>query len=171
MLEMLIVLMILGIVTMMGLPALNTSMGDSRPTGAAQEVVNALEFAQLRATAGAQTRVVIGDPANRIAVRQYQASADLFGGGDTLAAAAVEAGTYIFVEYPANKGIDYKIDFANQSRFKGVDITASDFNVGNPVLFNNLGTPSKGGTVTLALGNRQMVVTLDAVVGKVTVSD
>jgi len=169
-LEMLIVLMLLSIVTMVGLPALNSSMGDSRLAGAAQEVVNALEYGQLLATAGSQTRVVIGAPTDRIGVRQYQTNADLVGGGGTLTAADVEAGTYKLVEYPASKGTDYAINFADDRRFKGVDITASNFEAGGPVYFDSLGTPSKGGTVTLTLGNRQKVVALDAVIGKVTVS-
>jgi prepilin-type N-terminal cleavage/methylation domain-containing protein len=169
-LELVLVLLLLSIFAMLGVPALNSAMGDSRLAGAAQEVVNAFEFAQLRATTGAQTRVVIGDSTDRIAVRQYQPSGDIISGGTTLAAADVETGTYQLVEYPASKGVDYEILFASDRRFKGVDITASDFNVADPVQFDTLGTPTKGGTVTLVLGNRQTVVTLDALSGKVTVS-
>ena len=65
---------------------------------------------------------------------------------------------------------DYVIDFIAESRFKGVDITWSDFHVFNPVYFDALGNPSHGGSNLLVLGNRQKVVTLDAVSGKVTVS-
>ena len=169
--ELMIVLLLLGIFTMLGLPALNGAMGDARLSGAAQEVVNALEFAQLTAmTSGRETRVVIGAPQDRIAVRQYTTTADLFSGGDTLAAADVENGNYDFMGNPMNKGTDYEIKFPDESRFQGVDITASDFNVGDPVIFDTLGGPSKGGTVSLAFGGRQMVVTLDSLTGKVTVS-
>jgi hypothetical protein len=115
--------------------------------------------------------VVIGAPQNRIAVRQYQTPADLFGGGDELAEADVENGTYELMQYPLNKGTDYEIELTDEGRFQGVDITTSHFNVGTPVRFDALGTPSKGGTVTLACGDRQMVVTLDALTGKVTVSE
>ena len=114
--------------------------------------------------------MVIGAPEDRIAVRQFTITADLFTGGDTLAAADVENGTYDFMGNPMNKGMDYQIDFPADSRFQGVDITSSDFNVENPVYFDTSGAPSKGGTVTLALGGRQMVVTLDALSGKVIVS-
>ena len=169
--ELMIVLLLLGIFAMLGFPALNASMGDARLSGAAQEVVNALEFAQLTAmTSGRETRVVIGAPQDRIAVRQYTTTADLFSGGDTLAAADVENGNYDFMGNPMNKGTDYEIKFPDESRFQGVDITASDFNVGNAVIFDTLGGPSKGGTVSLAFGGRQMVVTLDSLTGKVTVS-
>jgi Tfp pilus assembly protein FimT len=170
--ELIIVLLLLSIFAMLGLPALNAAMGDARLSGAAQEVVNAMEFAQLTAmTTGRETRVVIGAPQNRIAIRQYTASADLFNGGDTLVAADVENGTFVFMGNPMNKGTNYEIKFPDETRFQGVDIAASDFNVGDGVIFDTLGAPSKGGTVTLALGDRQMIVTLDALNGKVTVSE
>jgi type II secretory pathway pseudopilin PulG len=170
-LEILIVSVLLSIVVMLGWPSLNAALGDYRLSGAAQEIVNALEFAQLTAmTSGSQTRVVIAAPADRIGVRQFDITADLFNGGDTLAEATVENGTFKLMGNPMNKGTDYEIDLPDERRFQGVDITASDFNAGNHVDFDSLGAPSKGGTVTLALGNRQMVVTLDALTGKVSVS-
>ncbi len=169
--ELLIVLLLMGIFAMLGLPALNGAMGEARLSGAAQEVVNALEFAQLTAmTSGRKTRVVIGAPQDRIAVRQFNIIADLFNGGNTLAAPVVENGTFDLMGNPMNKGTNYVIDFPDGSRFQGVDIAASDFNVEDSVIFDTLGAPSKGGTVTLVLGDRQMVVTLDALTGKVTVS-
>jgi Tfp pilus assembly protein FimT len=168
--ELTIVLLLLGIFAMLGLPALNAAMGNTRLSGAAQEVVNALEFAQLTAmTSGRNTRVVIGAPQDRIVVRQFTTTADLFNGDDTLAAADVENGTFELMGNPMNKGTGYEIDFSDESRFQGVDISASDFNVDNGVIFDVLGAPSKGGTVTLTLGGRQMVVILDALSGKVTV--
>jgi hypothetical protein len=60
--------------------------------------------------------------------------------------------------------------FANEERFKGVDITLSDFDQGDPLDFDTLGRPSHGGAATLTLGGQQMVVTLDALTGKVSVS-
>ena len=158
--ELIVVLLILGIFTMLGWPALNAAMADTRLSNAAQ----------LTAVSSRETRVVIGAPQDRIAVRRFTITADLFSGGDTLAAADVENGTFEFMGNPMNKGTDYEIDLPDESRFQGVDITASDFNVEDPVIFDSLGAPSKGGTVTLALGGRQMVVTLDALTGKVTVS-
>jgi Tfp pilus assembly protein FimT len=170
--ELIIVLLLISIFAMLGLPAMNAAMGDVRLSGAAQEVVNALEFAQLTAmTSGREIRVVIGENQNVIGVRQYTATADLFNGGDTLVAADVENGTFDLMGNPMNKGTDYKILFSDESRFQGVNITASDFNAGNSVTFDTLGAPSKGGTATLSLGGRQMVVALDALNGEVTVSE
>jgi len=170
--EVVIVTLLLGIIAMLGLPTLNSAMVDSRLSTAVEETVNALQYAQLTSmTSGRETRVVIGAPQNRIAVRQHKTNADLFGGGDELVAGDVESGTYELMQYPLNKGTDYEISLPDESRFRGVDITASDFNVEAPVFFDTLGAPSKGGTVTLTLGGRQMVVTLDALTGKVTVSE
>ncbi len=168
-LELLIVLVLLSIVAMIGLPAMNASMGDARLSGAAQEVVSALEFAQIRATSGLATQVVIAAPQDKIAVSQYRTNADLFNGGTTLAAGALESGTYKLLGNPMNRGLDYEIVLPNERRFKGVDITASDFNVPAPVFFDALGAPSKGGTVTLVFGSQQVLVTLNALSGKVTV--
>jgi type II secretory pathway pseudopilin PulG len=169
---MLVVLLILGVVSMLGLPALNEAMGDSRLSAAAEEVVNAFEFAQLTAmSSGRKSQVMIWALEDRIAVKQHTAIADLFSGGDALVAGDVESGTYEFMQYPLNRGADYNITLQDDSRFTGVDITTSNFNQGAAVYFDTLGTPSKGGTVRLALGGRQMVVTLDALTGKVTVSE
>ncbi len=62
-------------------------------------------------------------------------------------------------------------DFPDVDRFKGVDITISDFDNINPVFFDAQGAPSKGGSATLALGSSQIVVTMDALTGKVSVSE
>jgi hypothetical protein len=116
------------------------------------------------------TRVVIGNSNERIEVRQYTINADLFNGGDELAEGDVENGTYEIMPYPPKKGLDYRFDFPDEGRFRGVDITISDFNNSDPVFFDAMGAPSKGGSATLTLGNSQRIVTLDALTGKVTVS-
>ena len=172
--EAVIVTLILGIVAVIALPTLSSSLGEARLSAAVSEVVTALEYAQLTAaTSGRKTRVAIGQSPNRIRVRQYKPTADLFNGGDVLVAGDVESGTYESMQYPPKKGTDYLILLGDEDRFKGVDITASDFNPesADSVVFDTLGTPSKGGTVTLALGSRQMVVTLNELTGKVTVTD
>jgi prepilin-type N-terminal cleavage/methylation domain-containing protein len=169
--EIMVVLLILGIVSMLGWPALNEAMGDSRLAAAAEEVANAFEFAQMAAiSSGRKTRVVIGAPQDSIAVRQHKATADLFSGGDALVSGDVESKTYEYMYYPLNKGTKYLVKLRDDSRFRGVDIKTSNFNQGAAVHFDTLGAPSKGGTVRLALRGRQMVVKLDALTGKVTVS-
>jgi prepilin-type N-terminal cleavage/methylation domain-containing protein len=170
--ETLIVLILLGILVMLSWPQLSSALIEARLSGAAEEVVNALEYAQLTAkTSGRNTRVVIGASQDRIAVRHYKSSADLFNGGDVLLASDIESGTYEFMYHPLNRGINYEIFLSNEIRFSGIDISLSDFDIGNPVTFDSMGAPSHGGTATLSLGARQIVVTLDDLTGKVTLNN
>jgi Tfp pilus assembly protein FimT len=170
--ETLIVLLLLGIMVMLSWPQLSSALVEARLSGAAEEIVNALEYAQLTAkTSGRNTRVVIDAPQDRIAVRHYKSSADLFNGGDVLPASDIESAAYEFMHHPLKKGFDYEIFLSTEIRFSGVDITLSDFDTGNPVTFDSMGAPSRGGTATLTLGGRQIIVTLDDLTGKVTTSN
>ena len=170
--EALIVLLLLAILVMLSWPQLSTALVEARLSGAAEEIVNALEYAQLSAkTSGRNTRVAVEAPQDRIAVQHYTSTVDLFNGGDVLAASDIESGTYELMYHPLNKGIDYEIFLSNDIRFGGIDISQSDFDTGNPVTFNSMGAPSHGGTATLNLGARQIVVTLDELTGKVTMSN
>ena len=170
--EMVIVLSLLGIFAMLALPAVNSTVDEAHLSGAAQEIVNALQFAQLTAmTSGRGTQVVVEAEIDRISVSQFQINADLFHGGDILMAQDVENGAFVLMENPTNKGTDYKIDFPGESRFREVDIAASDFNATNPLTFDTLGHPSHAGTIVIAFNDRQMVVALDALSGRVAVSN
>jgi hypothetical protein len=162
----------LGIFVTLSWPQLSSALIEARLSGAAEEVVNALEYAQLTAkTSGRNTKVLIAEPANKIGVSQNKSDADLFNGGDVLLASDIESGTYEFILHPLNKGVNYEFFLNNEHRFSGIDITQSDFNNDNPVYFDTMGAPSHGGTVTLTLGSRQIVVNLDQLTGKVTISN
>ena len=157
---------------MLSWPQLSSALVEARLSGAAEEIVNALEYAQLTAKiSGRNTRVVIEAPQNRIGVQHYKSSADLFNGGDVLPAGNIEGGSYEFILHPLKKGLDYEIFLNDEIRFGGIDITQSDFDTGNPVTFDSMGAPSRGGTTTLTLGARQIIVTLDDLTGKVTTSN
>lgn len=170
--EITIVVILMGIIATFSLPAITDTLEANRLRGAADEVVMALEYAQLTAmTSGRGTRVVITPGTEQIDLRQYTITADLFGGGDELNAADVESGTYDLMQYPLKKGLFYPITLGGENRFKGVDITQSDFDTGNHVDFNAQGAPSKGGTVTIVSGGDQIIVTLDTLTGKVSVSE
>ncbi|MBT8364232.1 MAG: GspH/FimT family protein, partial [Deltaproteobacteria bacterium] len=109
--------------------------------------------------------------ADTILVEQFTNTGDLLGGAATLPETDLENGNYETIYHPLKPGDDYRINLASQPLFGGVDITLVDFGGNNYVTFNALGVPSQGGTVTLGFGSRQMVVTLDALTGKVTVSE
>ena len=170
--ETLIVLLMLGILIMLSWPQLGSALVEAKLSGAAEEIVNVLEYAQLIAmTAGKNTKVIISEPADKITLRHYKTSADLFTGGDVLPAIDIESGSYELMLHPLNKGFDYNIILNNEPRFSGIAISQSDFDFDNPVYFDSMGAPSHGGTVTLTLGARQIVVTLDQLTGKVTMSN
>ena len=168
--EVIIVTLLLGIVAAAGLPALSSSLDDTRRSAAAGEVVTALEFAQLTAAStGRQTRVTIDAAADTILVEQLKYSSDILAGGAILAEATVENASFAAMQYPLKRGTDYNISLANEKRFGGVDITAVDFNSDDFVTYDALGTPSSSGTVNLSLGGGQIQVTVDGLTGKVVV--
>jgi Tfp pilus assembly protein FimT len=157
---------------MLSWPQLSSALVEARLTGAAEEIVNALEYAQLSAmTSGRNTKVIISDSSDTIFLRHYKSSADLFNGGDVLPAIDIESGAYELMPHPLNKGFDYQINLRDELRFSGIDISLSDFKSETPVYFDSTGAPSHGGTATLTLGARQIVVTLNDLTGKVTLSN
>ena len=201
--EILIVLLIVGVMAMVALPSMNSSVDDSRLSSATREVVAALEFAQLTAmTSGRECRVTIDDVGETILVEHFVPGSEpsppeegesrmghgLVGGlsksllhilgiGDDgeevtneMGEEDLEGGHFEPMERPMNPGVDYSIRLPDEGRFDGVDITTVNFGGYNSVTFNTLGGPSGGGTVILSLGRRQMVVTVDSMTGKITVS-
>ena len=171
-LETLIVLLVLGIVAMVSLPALNGALEDSHLSSAASEVVNALEFAQLNAlSSGSKTRVTIDSGTDTILVEQFMPPVGLLGSEPQLNESDVEGGTFVVMGNPLNRGTDYNISFTGANRFTGADITSVAFGADNSVVFDPQGSPSNGGTVSLTVGNRQVVVNLDSQSGKVSLTE
>jgi hypothetical protein len=147
-------------------------LDDHQLLTAADEVATALEFAQMTAmSAGAETRVTVDQAAEKILVEQFESNPAVLGGSSSLHESIVEVGSYGIMEYPLNRGTDYDIDLADDTRLSAVDIVAATFGPHNFVIFDVLGMPSEGGSVTLSLGNRQQTVTLESVTGRVVVSE
>ena len=169
--EILVVVIILGIIATMGLPTLHSSLADARLSGAATEIIAALEFGQTTAmSTGGQVRVTLDASNNSILVEKFKPDEDLLGVETELDEDDVEGGSYSTMGLPTNKGTDYSITFSTEDRFDGVDITTSTFGAGNFVIFDGLRAPSDGGTVVLSLGSSSITLTLDALNGKVTTS-
>ncbi len=170
--EVIMVLLLLSIVATVGIPALNSGLDEARLSGTADEIVTALEFAQMSAMiSGCQTRVTIDDGADTVLVEQFKTSQNLLGSESRLDASDVDGGAFAPMGNPMNRGTEYSFDLTSENRFGGTDITVVAFGAGNWVVFDALGTPSSGGTVTLVLGSRQVVLTLNPLAGKVTLSD
>ena len=170
--EVLIVILILSITAMILLPNINQALERSRLSGAADEIMIALGFAQMTAmTTGGQTRVTIDAVADTILIEQFEPDGDLQGSETELSEGDVENGSYVTMEYPTNPGTDYYIVFSNEDRFKNVDIGSAQFGAQNYVIFNSLGTPSQGGTISITSGAGTALLTLDGINGKVTMSE
>jgi prepilin-type N-terminal cleavage/methylation domain-containing protein len=166
--EVMIVVLLLGILSTFVLPSLQAGVTESRLSGAATEIIAAIEFAQLTAMgSGVRTRVTVNPSDDSILVEKFQTAADLLGVETSLSEGEVEGGAYSTMAHPARKGSDYLISFGSEERFSGVDITSSVFGGDDFVVFDALGAPSNGGTVTLSAGSRTLSVSLDSVNGKV----
>ncbi len=172
MIEVLTVVLILSIMATIGLPTLNRALDRSRLSGAADEVMVALEFAQSVAmTSGGKTRVTIDETANTILLERFSPDVDLMDGGSELNESDVEGGSFKTMEFPRNPGTDYYISFSNEDRFKNVDIVSAIFGAEDFVIFDAPGSPSSGGSVSLSSGMNGIQLTLDPVTGKVTASE
>ena len=162
----------MGIIATMVTPTLMSGMEASKLSAAADEIAVALEYGQLAAmTSGAEMRVTIDAGADSILVERFEITGDIMAGGAQMAENDIDTGAFATVAHPYNRGEDYSIAFADEDRFKGVDIGSATFGAGNSVTFDAMGRPSDGGTVTLSLGARQVTLTVDALSGKVTAND
>jgi len=167
--EALVVVLIVGIVSMLGFPAVISGLEDSRLSGATTEVIVALEFGQMTAmTTGTQIRVTLNDTTDSILVQRFEITADLLGSETQLAEGNVEGGAFANMKHPIIHDKDYSIVFADEDRLDSVDIATSIFGANNYVTFDATGGPSAGGTVTLTSGSRTVTITVDALTGKVT---
>ncbi|WP_432798085.1 pilus assembly FimT family protein [Poriferisphaera sp. WC338] len=64
---------------------------------------------------------------------------------------------------------NYKIDFQNDSRFEGVNITKVDFDTEVEVSFDELGSPSSAGVIELEFESEKYQINIAPFTGKVTI--
>jgi prepilin-type N-terminal cleavage/methylation domain-containing protein len=74
------------------------------------------------------------------------------------------------IPHPVKKGFDYIVDFRGDSRLNRVDITDADFS-GNPVvIFNSMGSPDSGGTVSLEAGGTTVTIEVVPITGYISIN-
>jgi type II secretion system protein H len=145
--ELLVVIVILGIAAAMVVPQM-LNAGQMTIQAAARMVVSDIVYAQNEAIARQQTRqFIVDEDANAYRVTD--------GAGDALAAPWL-GGTLV-------------VDFDTDKRFRGVSVTDADFGGSATLGFDELGTPTAGGTVDLNTNGYRYRVTVTAFTGRVTV--
>lgn len=170
--EILIVVLLLGVIATQAFPMLKSGLENSRLSGAASEIAAALEYAQLIAmTTGQPSRVTIDDEMETILVEQFKINGDIFTGLSEIPEGNIDAGAFTSVSHPVKRGKIYYIVFASEERFSNIDITSASFGSSNYVRFNDSGVPSSGGTVTLTYGDKQAVIAIAPLTGKITSSN
>ena len=149
--EVLIVVAILGIVSAAVVPSM-LSAGAMGVQAAARIIVSDLLYAQNEAIAHQAERRVTFD----VGANAYRL--------------VDENGSALSVDWKNGKDNNYIIDFTKDSRFQGVTITSVNFNDGNTVSYDDLGTPSSGGSVTIQYERRRYRVDVAAFTGRITVT-
>jgi prepilin-type N-terminal cleavage/methylation domain-containing protein len=143
-LELVIVILILGIITMMALPAMNDFFTEEALNGAADAVVAAIYYARSAAiTTNADHGVVFSSTSNSFRVMR--------------ALGTPSEESYVTVEHPAAKR-DYEVSFDDGPIGKGVDLCSAQFGETSYVRFNNLGTPLVTGFVLLEYGGKSRTI-------------
>jgi prepilin-type N-terminal cleavage/methylation domain-containing protein len=139
--EMVIVILILGIMTMVALPAMNDFLTDETINAAADAVVTAVYFARTTAIAtGANHRVGFDTATNAFQVERYT-------GG------VPPDETFETVQNPLTKR-DYIVSFDDGPVGQGVDLTFAAFGLDEYVRFGSVGAPVTPGGVTLEYGGK-----------------
>lgn len=147
MIELMVVIVILAIASAVAVPYIAKS--DSFAVqGAARAVVGDLLFAQNDAIAQQENRQVIFDVVNHT----YRITD---GSGNNLSAAWL--------------GGEYIVKFGQGTQWPGVSISEVSF-ADATLSFDDLGTPSQGGTVELTAGGQQYVITVTPLTGRISVA-
>ncbi|MHC4124881.1 MAG: GspH/FimT family pseudopilin [Planctomycetota bacterium] len=156
--EILIVLVILGIAVAMAVPMFGSSAG-IQVQSAANMIAADLAYAKSMAISRQNNYSVVFDSANEC----YEIRD--------------ESGSVI--DHPVKKGFSYAVDFSNDSRLDRVDISSADFDSGDEIRFDYMGSPknssggdlSSDGIITLqADEGTVMTVEVEPVTGFITVN-
>ena len=154
--EVIVVLAIIGIAGMVVIPRM-LAAGTMGVQAAARSVIADLQYAQSDAIAKQVGRRVVFDiEHNRVFLTD-------------------EEGAVLHVDWKVG-GIDalgdggnYVTDFDDDGRFGGVNILEASFGGESFVEFDDLGSPSRGGFVTMEFEDTRLRVTVAAFTGRVTV--
>ena len=163
-LELLIVVVIIVIAAMTAVPMMS-SAASLQIRSAASMIAADLEYAKSMAISRGQYYSVVFNDANESYQIQKQVQ-----------------NQDIVILHPVKKGFNFVVDFRNDSRLNRVDIVSVNFNGGNRVKFDYLGSPYDGSTppqplntntgfVTISAGSVTKTVSVEPVTGYISISD
>ena len=148
--EIIIVVVILAIAAMTAIP-LMSSAGSVQIRSAANMIAADLEYARSMAISRGQNYSVVFD--------------------ESTESYSIKDQSVAVIPHPVKKGFDYIIDFQNDSRLNKVDITSVNFNSTDSVLFDCLGSPDNGGTISLNANGPTATITVEPVTGYISISN
>ena len=149
--EVLIVVAILGVVSAAVVPSM-LAAGTMGVQAAARVIVADLLYAQNEAIAHQATRAVVFEPdENRYRLVDENEQ--------TLTASWING-----------KANNYLVNFSNDSRFEGVTLVSADFGDGHRIAYDDIGTPTTGGTVLIEYGEHEYRIDVASFTGRVTVT-
>ena len=146
--ELLIVVVILSIVALTAIPMMS-SAASIQIRSAANIIAADIEYARSMAISRGQNHKVVFDK-------------------DTDSYKIVDQGGTV-IQHPVKKGFTYEVNFRTESRLSRVDITNATFDTDQTVVFDCLGSPDSGGTVTLQAGGISTTITVEPVTGFVSI--
>lgn len=164
--DVLVVIMIVAIVAMMAVPSISSVSDESRLRAASREFVSALDYARTLAIRY-QRPFAVGVPGgNRFMVYDLACASDTSAHLD----AKPPVAAYGVVFSPADRA-PYDLDFDDEPRFEGTDLTA--LNGINEVLFypNGQGMGMDARYAVALKSNTKRVITVAGFTGRVTVAE
>ncbi len=149
-LELVIVIMVLGIITMMAMPAMNDFLTDETINAAADATVTAIHYARATAiTTGVPHRVIFDPEANCFQIEKHVSGVP-------------PEEVFEAAQNPLTKR-DYLVSFtAEGTGLQGVRVGTALFGEANYVRFDNLGAPMEVGFVMLEYGGRSRKIGVTA---------
>lgn len=150
MIEIIIVVVIIAIAAMIVVPMMS-SAGSVQIRSAANMIAADLEYAKSMAISRGQNFSVIFDKNTE----SYR----------------IEDQDNNVIPHPVKKGFDYIINFQNDSRLDKVDIIDANFNSTPLVLFDCLGSPDYGGSISLQADGTTATIRVEPVTGFILITD
>jgi len=145
-LELMVVMVIMAIMGAIIVPII-AGAGEMQALSAARIIATDLQYAQNVAIT-MQTPVTV----------QFDASADSY---------SLSNASGLLKHPMTNK--DYVVDFRTRGNFEQLDLVSASFNSGASVIFDELGSPDAGGSVTVVGGSQTYRIDVTSVTGAVSV--